>query len=156
MGLAHMSAFMAGAVSRGVFAGSAEATSDTTSPVRPWARRAIMSAEHGAITRRSHHRATPTCCESGRSSLCQMLVSTLWPERACSVNGAMNRIAASVISTRTSAPSLLDQATHDGGGLIARDPAGQRYPALFTAVWNKSLRAGELAVDQRVRSHGGF
>ena len=48
MGLAHMSAFIAGASSSGVDEGRAQAVSETMSPVSPCASLAIMSAEQGA------------------------------------------------------------------------------------------------------------
>jgi hypothetical protein len=106
-GCAHISRFMAGAISRGTRSiGRARHIRLRSSSERPCTSRAMKSALHGAM------RMASACRDR---LMCGMLLARARPtasvdgafDSACMVTGVMNCSAASVITTCTVAPSLI-------------------------------------------------
>jgi hypothetical protein len=103
---------MAGATSSGQRSrGRASAVRLTISSARPCASRAIMSALAGAISIASAARLVLMCCMALGAAASHWLSTTGRPDSACSVTGVMNCVAASLISTCTSAPALTSRRT---------------------------------------------
>ena len=73
----------------------------------PKRRRAIKSAEAGAITIRSAHFASSMCPIANSACGSNNEVETALPEMACKVSGVTKASAAGVRTTRTSAPAFL-------------------------------------------------
>ena len=103
-GFVHMFTFMAGASKTG--ARVASTTAASRSSAIPAAIRAMKSAVAGATTSRSASSASLMWPISASDAGSNRSSATGAPDRVCSVSGAMNRVAASVITTRTVAPAL--------------------------------------------------
>jgi hypothetical protein len=101
-GCAHITRFIAGAMVSG--ASVARHSVVSRSLAWPVARRAITSAEAGAITTRVAQRASSMWPIAASADSSQSETRTASPDSAWKVSGATKRVAFSVITTRTSAP----------------------------------------------------
>lgn len=102
-GCAHIAWFIAGASTSG--ARLARHNVVTRSSAMPAASRAISPAVAGAITMRSAQRASSMWPIAASAAGSHSDERTGWPESAWKVVGPTNSRAASVITTRTSAPA---------------------------------------------------
>ena len=115
-GFCHISTFMAGATSKGRWAGRARHRVESRSSHTPCASLRRKSAEHGAIRMASAWRVKSICAMLLSMRASHWLVCTGWPDRACIVTAVMKWLAASVITTCTEAPDLV-RARHSSAAL---------------------------------------
>ena len=102
-GFSHIPAFMAGANRTGQRA--AASTVPARSSAAPWAAFERISAVAGATTTRSAQDASSTCSTPGSFLGAKRSHDTGLPERTSNVSGVTNSVAASLMTTRTRAPS---------------------------------------------------
>ena len=103
-GLSHISTFIAGATIRPQCRASTSV--ESRSSARPFAALARKFALAGATTIRSRSRDSSICDMLSGMRGSQRSVQTVWPVSACRVTGVTKRVAASVMTTRTSQPAL--------------------------------------------------
>ncbi|CFP60231.1 Uncharacterised protein [Bordetella pertussis] len=101
-GLAHISRFMAGATSKGQ--ARARHSVESRSSARPCASLAMKSALAGAISTASAPRVRSMCAMLLSTRASQASTKTGRPDSACMVTGVMKCVAASVMTTSTTAP----------------------------------------------------
>ena len=102
-GWAHITRFIAGAIVSG--ASLARQSVLSRSLARPWARRAIVLAVHGAIRMRVAQRASSMWPMAASAASSHSELRTGWPDRAWNVVGPTKCSADAVITTRTWAPA---------------------------------------------------
>ena len=99
---AHITRFIAGAIDSG--ASVARHSVVSRSSAWPAARRAITSADAGAITTRVAQRARSMWPMAASAAASHSEVRTASPDSAWTVSGVTNWVAPCVITTRTAAP----------------------------------------------------
>ena len=111
-GFAHMTRFIAGARTTG----ASDARHSVVSRVSaiPAASRAIRSAVAGAMRMTSAHLASSMCPIAASASVSQRSVRTGRPDTAWKVSGVTKCVAASVMTTCTSAPRSRRRRTRSG------------------------------------------
>ncbi|MFM1868914.1 MAG: hypothetical protein RL591_2322 [Planctomycetota bacterium] len=131
-GCRHMTSFILGASSTGVFARSIDAaSSETMQPALPCASFASMFIVQGAMSAASSPEAARMCCGSFGSDDSHGLVSTGRPDKDWNTSGVTNRCASAVMETVTSAPAwasvlTTEQTLYDA--IPAQTPTAIRRP----------------------------
>ncbi len=125
----HISTFIAGASMSGQR--RARHSADSRSSASPCATFAMKSALAGATTMRSRSRESSMCAMLSATRLSHRSVHTGCPDSACIVTGVMNRVAASVMATRTSTPARASSRTSSAALYAAMPPvmpSNTRFP----------------------------
>ncbi len=146
--LLHICRFIAGATSSGQ--SRARHSVDSRSSAMPCASLAMKSAVAGATTIASASRESSMCPMALAAPESHRSVSTGLPESAWKVIGAMNCVAASVITTSTAMPSLTSSRV-ELGRLVGGDAAGD---AEHDAASDRAAAGEVIASVSSMRTNG--
>ena len=143
-----MFTFMAGASKTG--ARVASTTAASRSSAMPAAMRAMKSAVAGATTSRSASSASRMCPISASCAASKRSSATGAPDSVCSVSGAMNLVAASVITTRTVAPALTNRRQSSAALYAAIPPVTPRTIRLPATRASAAAPVTEPFISRRI------